>query len=55
MTEARWKVTGVLTSGARFKPILTNSLRHALGINLYRGTVWVREGEHWRVVKRVHN
>lgn len=52
---AKYKVTGVLFSGKRFKAIHTDSLMHAMGINLYNGTVWQRIGRHWRVLKTVRN
>lgn len=41
--ETVFEVTGVLVNGRRFKPIVTKNFLHAKGINLYRGSVWVRE------------
>ena len=54
-TDRRFKVTGVLTNGRRFKAIHTNNIIHATSINLYRGTVWEHDGERWRVMRRVWN
>ncbi len=55
----QYKVTGVTVDGKRFRPIMTTNYMHAMGINLWRGTVWVRwtEGERvfWKIVKRVWN
>jgi len=52
-----YEVTGVLTNGKRFKPIVTSNPHHALGINLYRGTVWQRKAGETsrRKVKEVWN
>lgn len=39
-------VTGTKPSGKRFKPIRTGNWLHAIGINVYRGTLWVeRKGK----------
>jgi len=40
--ETQFEVTGVSVNGKRFPAIKTTNLRHAFGINLYRGTVWAR-------------
>lgn len=52
-----YEVTGVLTNGRRFKVIKTENLRHALSINLYRGTVWERDEQTGkrRRIKSVYN
>lgn len=53
-----YKVTGVLANGRRFKAIHTNNYHYAMGINLYRGSVWMKEnahGEKWHLIKRVWN
>lgn len=48
-----YKVTGVDRNGKRFK-IETNSRMHALGINLYSGSVWkLRENNRWKLIHRV--
>jgi len=39
MSAFEYHVTGTLMNGKRFK-IVTPSIIHAMGINLYRGTVW---------------
>jgi hypothetical protein len=49
-------VTGILTNGRRFKAIHTKSYKHAMGINLYRGSVWERQSDGSRkLLKRVWN
>ena len=50
----RYEVTGVTTSGRRFK-IRTTNARHAFSINLYRGTVWNVTDEGRQIIKRVWN
>lgn len=50
-----YHVTGILQSGRRFKCIVTDNPHHALGINLYRGTVWVMRNGKRTLVKRVWN
>jgi hypothetical protein len=52
--NAEWKVTGVDTNNRRFR-ILTSNGHHALGINLWRGTVWCKVAGKWRVVQSVYN
>lgn len=50
-----WEVTGITTSGKRFK-IVTTNMRHAFGINLYRGSVWQRNEDGTRtLLKREWN
>lgn len=51
---AEWKVTGVTTDGKRFRRLFTDG-KWAIGINLYRGTVWCKINETWRVVYRIWN
>lgn len=49
-------VTGVLANGRRFKAIHTPSYQHAMGINLYRGSVWEKQSDGSRkLLKRVWN
>jgi hypothetical protein len=49
-----YHVTGTDTRGKRFR-IVTSNPHHALGINLWRGTVWhVRDGRRTSV-RRVEN
>lgn len=48
-------VTGTLVSGQRFPAIHTNNPRHALGINLYRGSVWEIVNGKRKLLKRVYN
>lgn len=51
-----YEVTGVLVNGRRFKPIVTTNMRHAFGINLYRGSVWERLPDGRRkLLRRVWN
>ena len=53
--EHTYKVTGVTVHGKRFK-IETNNRMHALGINLWCGSVWqYTEENKWRLIKRVYN
>ena len=42
--ETTYEITGVDVYGRRFKIVTTNAI-HALGINLYRGTLWERRGD----------
>lgn len=50
-----YKVTGVQVSGKRFK-IETSDRMYALGINLWRGSVWKSTAENkWQLIKRVFN
>ncbi len=53
--RGEYKVTGVLVNGSRFKAIHTDNIIHALGINLYRGTVWGKVNGKWTVVRRTYN
>jgi hypothetical protein len=54
ITSIKYAVTGVTTAGKRFS-LLYSSVRQALGINLYRGSVWeVRNGKR-KLIKRVYN
>lgn len=49
-------VTGILTTGKRFKAIHTDSYIYAISINLYRGSVWeVDENGARHLIKRVYN
>jgi hypothetical protein len=51
----KYHVTGILTTGKRFSPIITDNPHYALSINLYRGSVWqVRDGKR-KLIKRVFN
>lgn len=48
-------VTGVTIYGKRFRAIHTNNIRHAMGINLYRGSVWLEVNGKRTLIKRVYN
>lgn len=48
-----YKVTGILRNGKRFKAIHTSNREHALGINLWSGTVWSWTGTKWAKIKSV--
>jgi len=37
---AKYKVTGKLTNGKRFKSIFSDNYNYVMGINLWDGTVW---------------
>lgn len=53
-TGDKYHVTGVTVYGKRFK-IVTENPHYALGINLYRGSMWlVRNGKR-RLVRQVSN
>lgn len=53
--DMTFHVTGVTTAGHRFKIVTSNST-HALGINLWRGSVWaVEKGGKRILIKRVMN
>ena len=56
----RYKITGVDRNGKRFK-ILTNNRMHALSINLWKGSVWIKRPKidaflfgQWKLLKRVY-
>ena len=50
----KYHVTGTTTDGRRFK-IVTESWKHASGVNLYRGSKWlVRGGRRW-LITRAYN
>ena len=56
----RYKITGVDCNGKRFK-ILTDNRMHAFGINLWKGSVWIKRPEvdafifgQWKLLKRVY-
>jgi len=54
--ESKYKVTGKLYGSERwFRAIRTDSFRYAMGINLWRGSVWEWTGKKWKLIKRVHN
>lgn len=52
----KYHITGVDIYGKRFK-VITSNPYHALGINLWRGTVWqLKNGASQRkAIKRVYN
>ena len=51
--EPLFKVTGKDIYGKRFR-IFTDNWLHALGINLWKGTVWKLDMDNkWRIAKRV--
>jgi hypothetical protein len=53
-TQDTYEVTGVDRSGKRFKHAYSSKF-HAMGINLWRGSVWhVRDGKR-KLIKRVFN
>lgn len=47
-------VAGVTTKGRRFV-LSFSSLRQALGINLWRGSVWEVRGDRRKLLRRVWN
>ena len=50
-----WKVTGIDRDDRRFRIVTSNAV-HALGINVWRGTVWrMDSGGTWRIFRRVWN
>jgi len=51
-----YHITGTTMTGKRFK-IVTPSIVHAMGINVYRGTVWSvdKETGKRKVLRRVWN
>lgn len=54
--EDTFVVTGFLyNSKKRFKPIHTDSLSHALGINLWKGNVWLVRNKKRIKIKSVNN
>lgn len=50
-------VTGTLRNGSRFKPMQFSNYMHAMGINLYNGSVYEKDtvtGKR-KLIKRVQN
>lgn len=47
-------ITGVTASGKRFRIETTNQV-HAMGINLYRGSVWEVDNGRRKLLKRIWN
>lgn len=54
LPESRYIVTGVTRTGHRFR-VETESLIHALGINLWKGTVWEIVEGHRKKIRTVSN
>jgi len=53
--DPRYKVTGVDVYGRRFRMVFTNRM-HAMGINLFRGSVWEETSTgKWKRIKEVWN
>ena len=50
----RYQVTGITVYGQRFRIETTNPF-HALGINIFRGTLWLVRNNKRTILKRVHN
>ena len=48
----RYIVTGITVKGQRFRRVYGNGF-FAMGINLYRGSVWVEENGKRKLLKRV--
>jgi hypothetical protein len=51
----RFKVTGTLPNGKRFKAIHTENRIHALSFNIYNGHVWEMVDGKWKIIKSVSN
>lgn len=52
---SKYKVTGKLRNGQRFKAIKTDSYSYAMSINLWNGTVWEKQPDgKWKAIKRVY-
>lgn len=47
-----YKITGVDIYGKRFK-METDNRMYALHINLFKGSVWQKDGSKWKLIKRV--
>ena len=54
LPKSVYLVTGVTRTGSRFR-VETESLMHALGINLWRGTVWEIVEGHKKKIRTVSN
>ena len=50
----RFKITGTDREGKRFK-IGTDNAQYALGINVYRGSLWQNIEGTYRLIKRYYN
>ncbi len=53
----KFKVSGVLTNGTRFQPILTTNYFYANSINVYRGSLrgYHKEEKRWITIKEMFN
>jgi len=49
-----YHITGVTTRNKRFK-IVTSNYVHAMGINLYRGSVWAVSNGKRKLIRRIFN
>ena len=50
-----YHITGIDRNGRRFLTVRTTNYIHAMGLNLWRGSVWrVSDGKR-KLIKRVHN
>lgn len=49
-----YHVTGVTVNGRRFR-IITDDVMFAMGVNLYRGSVWRVVNNKRKLIKRVWN
>ena len=50
-----YKVTGTLRNGQRFKAIHTKNFSYAMGINLWKGSVYQKSAGKWVRIKEVWN
>lgn len=50
-----YHVTGILMSGRRFKCIETTNRMHAMGINLWCGSVWSVTNGKRKLLRRTYN
>lgn len=53
MSTTKYKVTGVTRAGKRFRLFYNCRMTAMYMSNLWSGSVWERQGNHWRLIKRV--
>ena len=54
MKNISYAVTGIDRAGKRFSMTFDNYI-HAMGINLWQGTVWMVSNGKRKLIKRVYN
>lgn len=48
----KYVITGILKSGKRFSPIVTEVPQH---YNIWQGSIWLIKGSKRKLIKRIYN